>query len=119
MNPFTLYFDGDCHLCSREISLLQRLSPGNIRFIDIHTIESFNDLPSKEAMLKRLHLRSDHGEWILGLNAIIKIWSQTRFGFLVKILALPGIRHIAEYIYRHWADRRYCKRYQVCNSGIQ
>lgn len=92
MTKYTLYYDGQCNLCAREIGLLKRLSSKNTDFKDIHKIENFTDLPTKEHMLKRLHLGTNHGEWFLGLNATIKIWRQTKYSFMVRILTIPGIR---------------------------
>lgn len=119
MTELTLYFDGQCNVCAREIALLRRLSADNIVFTDIHNIADFSNLPSKQHMLKRLHARSESGEWFLGLDATIKIWRQTKYGYLVKILTIPGIRQIAKHVYQRWADRRYCKRYEICSGGIQ
>ncbi len=119
MSRLRLYYDGNCSLCAREIAVLRRLSPQNVGFEDIHQIEDFSGLPAKQTMLKRLHLRADSGEWYLGLDATVEVWSQTRYGIFFKLLKLPGIKLIADQIYRRWADRRYCKRYSVCNAATE
>ena len=116
MNKLTLYYDGRCSLCAREIALLRRLSPESSAFADIHAITDFSRLPSKQQMLRRLHLRADGGEWFLGLDATVRIWSQTRYGIFFKFLNIPGIRQIAERVYRGWAEKRYCRLYSVCNT---
>lgn len=118
MSKLTLYYDGQCNLCAREIALLRRLSSDDaIAFTDIHQIKDFSGLPDTETLLKRLHLKSETGEWYLGLDATVKIWSETRFGIFAKCLKLPGIRQFANKAYERWADRRYCSRYGVCPTA--
>lgn len=117
MTKLTLFYDGQCSLCAREIAFLRRVSPENSAFADIHAITDFSKLPSKEEMLRCLHLRADSGEWFLGLDATVEIWGQTHYGIFFKFLKIPGIRQIAEQVYKRWADKRYCKLYSVCNAA--
>lgn len=114
----SLYFDGTCPLCSKEISLLKKLIKERILFVDIHKVDP-NDLniPPREELLRRLHLRQLNGEWLIGLDANVAVWSHTNYGFLFRILRWPIIRNIADSVYASWADRRFKKRYQcsTCN----
>lgn len=114
----TLYFDGTCPLCSKEISLLKKLINESIIFADIHTLSS-NDAntPTREALLRRLHLKQTSGEWLIGLDANVAVWSYTKYGFLFKILRWPILRNIADSVYASWADKRYKKRYEcsICS----
>ena len=116
MDRLTLYYDGQCNLCAREIALLRRLVPEGVAFSDIHHISDYSGLPSRETLLKRLHLQSETGKWFLGLDATVEIWSKTRFGLFFRCLKLPGIRRVAQKLYQRWADRRYCSRYGVCDA---
>ena len=113
MNP-SLYYDGECPLCKREISLLKRLSKNRLNFVDVHQAHD-KDLPSKDLLLKRLHLRKENGEWLIGLDANVYAWSMTPYGVLFKVLRLWPVRPVADFIYTRWADRRFAKRYQ-CNQ---
>jgi predicted DCC family thiol-disulfide oxidoreductase YuxK len=113
VNP-SLYYDGTCPLCSKEISMLKRLSNDGIDFVDIHQVNDA-ELPSKELLLKRLHLRKSNGEWLVGLDANVYAWSLTPYGILFKILRIWPIRSIADLIYIRWADQRFNKRYE-CNK---
>jgi len=107
-----LYYDGTCPLCSKEISLLKSSASEYVDFIDIQTVDSSQEKhPSREKLLKRLHLRKNNGEWLIGLDANVHVWSFSRFGFFLKILRWPLIRDIADFFYCTWADRRYEKRY--------
>src|SRR5690554_4727751 len=69
MNPKydTLFYDGSCPLCAKEIRTLRRLQRGQLIFADIHEQpEGSPQLPSHEDLLRRLHLMTWTGEWVTG-----------------------------------------------------
>lgn len=110
MNP-SLYYDGACPLCRKEVLVLKRLSNNSINFVDIHQMDDVG-LPSKDMLLKRLHLRKANGKWLVGLDANVYAWSKTPYGVLFKILRVWPVRWLADSIYTRWADRRFKKRYK-------
>ena len=110
----TLYYDGNCPLCKREIDLLKRLSKACIDFVDIHQIKD-DSLPSTAALLKELHLNKADGTWLKGLDDNVYLWSKTPYGLLFKPLRRWPLRPLADKIYYAWAERRYQKRY-ACSS---
>ncbi len=113
----TLFYDGQCPLCAREIRSLRKLQNGNLIFADIHQQDGENEsVPNHEQLLRRLHLMAWTGDWITGLHATARAWSHTRFGFLFKPLLWPIIFPIASRIYESWADRRY-ERIYACAIG--
>ena len=116
MTP-SLYYDGNCPLCSKEISVLRHLSKNRLDFIDIHQVKDGN-LPSKDVLLKRLHLRKSNGEWLVGLDANVHAWSQTPYGIFFKVLRIWPVRAVADALYVRWADQRYKKRYECNNCRI-
>jgi len=108
----TLFYDGNCPLCTKEIEILRKLQRGGLIFADIHQQTPENTvLPSHEALLRRLHLRTSTGEWQTGLRATARAWSHTGIGFLFRPLLWPVIYPFADRIYQRWADRRYDKKY--------
>ena len=108
----TLFYDGQCPLCAREIRTLRKLQRGNLIFADIHEQrDGSSTLPSHEALLRRLHLMTWTGAWVTGLQANVRAWSHTPFGFLFRPLLWPGIHGLASRIYENWADRRYDRKY--------
>lgn len=119
----TLFYDSRCPLCQREIKTLQRLQAGGLAFADIHQPPAMppGKAPSRETLLRRLHLLADDGTWRVGLEANVRAWSHTGFGWLFRPLLWPGIHAIARRVYERWADRRYDRRYgcQPCNPEQQ
>lgn len=109
----TLYYDGNCPLCAREVRTLKRLNDGGLAFEDIHALadSALPDGVEREDLLRRLHTRDHGGRWHLGLEATVLSWSHTPLGILFRPLLWPGFRNIAEKGYARWADRRYCRLY--------
>ena len=75
--PLTLYFDGDCPLCAREIQILRRRAADTrLRLIDI----SHDDFDAQalglthERLQSRLHARFADGRWVTGLDATLWSW---------------------------------------------
>jgi predicted DCC family thiol-disulfide oxidoreductase YuxK len=114
--PDTLYYDGLCGLCTHEIQTLRRLQRGQLDFADIHQLSAGGSLPSREILLKRLHLRTSEGQWLVGLPATVRAWSHTRWGWLFRPLLWPGLRSLSERLYGRWAERRFRRLYacSVC-----
>ncbi len=108
----TLFYDGSCPLCAKEVRTLRKLQRGNLILADIHQQTPDHDhLPSQEALLRRLHLMTWTGDWVIGLHANVRAWSHTPLGFLFKPLLWPVIFPIANKVYETWADRRFDKKY--------
>ncbi|WP_165856440.1 thiol-disulfide oxidoreductase DCC family protein [Marinobacter sp. JSM 1782161] len=114
----TLYYDGRCPLCRHEIDLLGRWQTGGLNLADIHTLVPNPQHPDREALLRRLHLRTDDGRWLVGLDATVRAWSHTPFGALLRPLRWPGLRRLADHLYTTWAHRRYQRRYDctLCSA---
>lgn len=106
----TLYYDGQCPLCDREVARLKALSGDALVLCDIHTVDDPN-LPSKEILLQSLHLRTTQGDWVQGLDANVLAWQYTRFGFLIRWLRWPLIHVFSRRVYNCWAVRRYRRLY--------
>ena len=104
----TLYYDGECPLCSFEINHLRKLADDNLSFVDVHDID---DPVEKEKRLKRLHLVDESGSAITGLDATVAAWSHTGVGFLFRPLRWRLVRVVADPVYNWWARKRYDSLY--------
>jgi len=107
----TLFFDGSCPMCTKEIKLLENINNGGLVFMDVHKCEIDESMPSQLDMLKILHLRTAEGNWIKGIPATVKAWSHTSWGWLFKPLLWPIVNRISGYAYNIWAEKRYRRLY--------
>ncbi len=106
-----LYYDGSCPLCAKEIAWLEKYQNGKLALVDINQPNALPKGISKEAMLRVLHLQTESGDWLKGLDATVKSWSHTPYGWIVKPLRWPLLSTIADSAYHYWANTRYQKRY--------
>jgi len=111
----TLYYDGHCPLCLREIKALVRLRDEQLQLVDVHSYEPAPEEPTRESMLLRLHLRTSDGTWLNGVDATVQAWSHTRWGFMFKPLRWPLLAPLADRAYNFWARRRFNGLY--CDSA--
>ena len=109
--PDTLYYDGQCPLCLREVRLLEQIANEHLQLINLHEVPATPGEPGQLAMLRNLHLRTSGGEWLTGVDATVRAWSHTRWGFLFRALRLPFIGPLADTAYRYWARVRFQRLY--------
>ena len=112
----TLYYDGQCPLCTREIRALEKCGTPLLLLVDIHGHEPGPDDPDRQAMLRRLHMRTGDGQWLVGVDATIQAWSHTRWRLLFKPLGWPILQSWVSRIYEYWARRRYASMYCGANG---
>lgn len=113
----TVFYDGKCGLCSKEISHYRKIAPDNIFYWQDIT-QSADELNmegiSLAAGLKLLHAKDESGLIYVGVDAFILIWKQLkRWHILAALVGLPIIRQIADIIYSAFADWRF-KRLKHC-----
>jgi predicted DCC family thiol-disulfide oxidoreductase YuxK len=100
----TVYFDGECPVCSREIAMYRRQAGASaIAWIDVTTCLAATlgtDLSRKSAMA-RLHVRSADGKLKSGALAFSTSWrSLPRFAFVGRRLNHRPVLAVLEVIYR-------------------
>ena len=106
----TLYYDGRCPLCRREMAWLARLKRESLNLVDIHGLGDATPLPRRD-MLEVLHLRTSDGLWVTGVDATVRAWRHTPIGLLWQWLAWGPVRPMASRVYRRWAAQRYARLY--------
>lgn len=73
MQKLTIWFDGGCPLCQREIALMRRLDRGHaIDFIDVSDGDASCPIDRAE-LLERFHARED-GVMLSGAAAFAAMW---------------------------------------------
>jgi predicted DCC family thiol-disulfide oxidoreductase YuxK len=114
MHTLTIWFDGSCPLCSREIMLMKRLDRrGAIDFIDVAATDATDCPIDRAELLSRFHAR-ENGVLLSGAAAFAAMWRTIPllrpFGLLARnalVLALlercyvaflrvrPRLQHLA------------------------
>lgn len=94
----TVYFDGLCRLCSREIRHYQKLEGADrVRFVDIAQADFKAEKEGVDPVdiHRTMHVRDRNGKLQLGVDAFICIWSELpSLRFLVPLAKLAPIHFI-------------------------
>jgi predicted DCC family thiol-disulfide oxidoreductase YuxK len=75
----TVYYDGACPVCSREMGFYQRQAGADdIQWVDVATCDPGLLAPQldRDRALARLHVRREDGELVDGTAAFAAIWRQ-------------------------------------------
>lgn len=98
----TVYYDGACPLCQREINLYQSMGGADdIRWHDVSsTAPGADDLSTSQAM-SRFHVRRADGTLISGARGFFEVMKTIpKLRWLGNVLSIPPIPWIAEIGYR-------------------
>ncbi len=117
----TVFYDGKCGLCSREIVHYKHIAPeGVFEWIDIiiMPVPFVQRGFEVKAGLKALHVEDDSGIMHQGVDAFIVIWRKLpRFWpYLAFLISLPIVLPLAKKIYDLFAEWRFKKMgYDKCD----
>ena len=106
----TIFFDGGCPLCQREVDFLQsRNQKGYLSFIDINTSDFYLDLKYgityKQAM-ERIHAFKSDGSLIKDIKVFQEAYTLIGLGWIYAPTKLPIFDKFIEFIYGIWAKYR-------------
>lgn len=107
----TVYYDGKCGLCSKEINHYRKIAPeGIFEWQDI--TESADELAVEGITLseglKLLHAKDNDQRMHVGVDAFILIWRQLyKWRLLAWFVSLPVIRQSSNFAYRVFANWRF------------
>ena len=99
----TIFFDGGCPLCKREVDFLQsRNQKGYLSFIDINTSDFYLDfkygITYKQAM-ERIHALKSDGSVIKDIKVFQEAYSLIGLGWIYSPTKLPIIDKFVRFIY--------------------
>ncbi|MBA4275008.1 MAG: DUF393 domain-containing protein [Alphaproteobacteria bacterium] len=107
----TVFYDGKCGLCRREIAHYKKTAPeGVFDWVDITTDTTLLEQRgiSYTDALKRLHVVDAQGKLHVGVGAFSIIWQQMpRWRILAAIVSAPIIRSLAQMLYDAFARWRF------------
>ncbi len=117
----TVFYDGKCGLCSKEIAHYKRVAPQGIFIWQDITI----DASALEALgisyadgLKLLHAIDGKGTIHIGVDAFLLIWQQLpRWRIMGMLVKMPLIKPLVHKIYDLFAQWRF-KRLSHCQLAL-
>ena len=118
----TVFYDGKCGLCAKEIGHYRKIAPSGI--FDWQDITITTEALHKEGIrlsegLKLLHVKDADGVLHVGVDAFIVIWHELkRWRVLASLVSLPVIKPLANACYRMFAAWRF-KRLAHCQLAHQ
>jgi demethoxyubiquinone hydroxylase (CLK1/Coq7/Cat5 family) len=90
----SVYFDGACPLCVREVAVYRRQAPADVRWEnlaepEVHIPRASNGyMPARDVLLRRFHVHTADGRWLHGAPAFAMLWA--RLGWPWRSLSLIG-----------------------------
>jgi predicted DCC family thiol-disulfide oxidoreductase YuxK len=107
MRDVTVWFDGSCPLCSREIALMRRLDRrGNVAFVDVADGAAGCPIDHR-ALLERFHAREGSDPIVSGAAAFAVMWRAIPLLRPLGLLARsPIVLRVLERLYLAFLKRR-------------
>jgi predicted DCC family thiol-disulfide oxidoreductase YuxK len=104
-----VFFDGECPLCAREISMLRRLDRSRrLDLVDI-AAPGFDACPpglDRDDLMARIHGQRPDGTVVEGMDVFRGAYAAVGLGWLLAPTAWPGLRRLADAAYRWFARNR-------------
>ena len=107
--PLSVYFDGDCPICRREIDLVKRLNRRQrLKFIDFSTsaYRSGEHGLNQCDLGKVIHARWSDGRVITGVEVFREMWDAVGLGFLANVSRWPIVNGVLLKAYDWFARNR-------------
>lgn len=101
-SELTIYYDGSCPLCRREIALYRRLPAARrLHWQDVSQGEGLGEGLSCEMAMRRFHVRDNHGRLFSGGAAFARLWRALPCWRVAGwLFALPPLSWLLEGTYR-------------------
>ena len=107
--PLTVYFDGECPICRREIDLMKVLNRRErLQFIDFSnsSYQPTDQRLSQCDLGRVIHARWSDGTIITGVEVFREMWEAIGLGFLARFSRLSGINTLLVRAYAWFAKNR-------------
>ena len=113
----TVFYDGKCGFCRREIHFYQKIAPSGVfHWCDITLDETELNKHgiTIDAAMASLHAINGSGQIICGFDSFLLIWSQLPyFRLLAFLLQFPPMKWVMSFAYQRFAKWR-AKRQTIC-----
>ena len=106
MSKTRVLYNGSCPICSREVrgyAARAKASDADVGFEDLHTTDLSSWGLTSDQAARSFHVAKD-GKILSGLDAFIALWRDLPgFGWLARLVSVPGIYSVAQFGYRRFA----------------
>ena len=104
----TVYYDGSCPLCRREIALYRRLDAARLlEWVDVSAPAAMGEGLTCEAAMRRFHVRDAQGRLFSGAAAFCRLWmALPGWRWLGRFCSLPPMLWLLELAYRAFLPMR-------------
>jgi predicted DCC family thiol-disulfide oxidoreductase YuxK len=103
-NRETVYYDGSCPLCSREIAFYRSVRGAdqiNWQDVSAQTDDRVADDLGRSTAMARFHLRKSDGSLVSGAAAFGHLWAALpAFRLVGRVALLPPVTFLLEGLYR-------------------
>ena len=105
-----VFYDGKCNICKKEINIYSKIDKNkNFDWVNIHknTKEIKNTGLSKEELLSVLHIQTQTGSIMKGVEAFGYMWSKFKYLKILSIaIKFKPINMFANFLYKLWLKTR-------------
>lgn len=118
----TMFYDGACSLCQREVSHYRKLDQqNNINWVDISTSadQLYEHGIDYSAAMSRLHVLDEHGQIHSGVKAFLTVWSALPYyRWLAIVIQKLRITPVLELAYQRFAKWRLARQ-GTCECSVK
>ncbi len=118
----TIFYDGACGLCSKEINYYRKIAPDDVfnwQDVTVSTAELEQQGISLTDALMQLHAIDHEGRLHQGVDAFILVWKPIGpWKWLAYLIGLPIIKQTAQFLYRNFCRWRF-NRLPHCQIAAQ
>ena len=105
-----VFYDGKCNICKKEIDFYSRIDKDkNFDWVNIHTNKGkiTNTGLSKKELLSVLHIQTEKGSIIKGVDAFGVMWSKFKYLKLLSFaIKFKPVNIFANFLYKLWLKNR-------------
>jgi|JI9StandDraft_1071089.scaffolds.fasta_scaffold03133_8 steroid 5-alpha reductase family enzyme/predicted DCC family thiol-disulfide oxidoreductase YuxK len=108
--PLTVFFDGNCPVCSREMKALQkRKQTGEVNYVSLTSakdLEPFDTGISYSDAMRKIHAVDSNGRVLTGVHVLAALYARTDLPLLAVFLEAPLFHALFSIAYGVWAKMR-------------
>tara|TARA_B100001248_G_scaffold261761_2_gene254130 strand:+ start:553 stop:933 length:381 start_codon:yes stop_codon:yes gene_type:complete len=122
MEKVAIFYDGACHLCSKEVAHYRKEDKDKrLRLVDISQpdFDAASEGLDPKAVNKYFHVKNKNGEILTGVGAFATIWEELNiFRPLAWMAKNPVTRFFMDAGYKVFAEiRPFLPKKKDCDSG--